>query len=134
MQIPQASTSWLPPLWGTAHKVKLLALEFVEMSELRADIWPEEPIASHTSNTPRGLNRPPVTSIRTWLECYGRMAAILTSRFPEKAAELWAYQTIIIHTAHTYEGANWVAYDRLYRREKAGCEGPQLVGAEPEAV
>ena len=88
------------------------------MSELRADIWPEEPAASHASNTPRRLNRPPVTSIRTWLECYGRKAAVLTSRFPEKAAELWAYQTIIIHAAHTYEGANWVAYDRLYRREK----------------
>ena len=41
----------------------------------------------------------------------------MTTRFPEKAAELWAYQTTIIHAAHTYEGANWVAYDRLYRRE-----------------
>ena len=41
----------------------------------------------------------------------------MTSRFPEKAAELWAYQTTILHAAHAYEGANWVAYDRLYRRE-----------------
>ena len=87
------------------------------MGELRADIWPEEPISRNTSSTPRRPGKPPVTTIRSWLECYSRMAAILTSRFPEKAAELWAYQTTIIHAAHTYEEANWVAYDRLYRRE-----------------
>ena len=101
---------------------KLLALEFVEMSELRADIWPDEPSGSDSTHTPRRPSKPPVTSIRTWLECYGRMAAVLTARFPEKAAELWAYQTSIIHAAHTYEGANWVAYDRLYWREKLAAK------------
>ena len=96
---------------------KLLALDFVEMSELRADFWPEDPSASDASTGPRRTGKPPVTTTRSWLECYSRMAAVLTSRFPEKAAELWAYQTTILHAAHTYEGANWVAYDRLYRRE-----------------
>ena len=96
---------------------KLLSLEFVEMAELRADIWPEDPTPAEANNAPRRPGKPPVTSIRLWLECYGRMAAVLTWRFPEKAAELWAYQTTILHAAHTYEGANWVAYDRLYRRE-----------------
>ena len=92
------------------------------MGELRADIWPEEPAGPDTSHAHRRLSKPPVTSIRTWLECYGRMAAVLATRFPEKAAELWAYQASIIHAAHTYEGANWVAYDRLYRREKLAAE------------
>ena len=96
---------------------KLLALEFVEMGELRVDIWPEEPVSSDTGGAHRRPSKPPVTTLRVWLECYGRMAAVITSRFPEKAAELWAYQTTIIHAAHTYEGANWVAYDRLYRHE-----------------
>ena len=45
------------------------------------------------------------------------MATVLTSRFPEKATELWAYQTTLIHAAHTYEGANWVAHNHLYSRE-----------------
>ena len=96
---------------------KLLALDFVEMSELRADFWPDDPSASDASTGPRRTGKPPVTTTRSWLECYSRMAAVLTSRFPEKAAELWAYQTTILHAAHTYEGTNWVAYDRLYRRE-----------------
>lgn len=45
------------------------------------------------------------------------MAVLLCTQFPEKAAKLWAYHTSIIHTAHTYEGANWVAYDRMYKHE-----------------
>ena len=45
------------------------------------------------------------------------MAAILTSRFQEKAAELGVYQTTIIHAAHTYKSWNWVTYVRLYCRE-----------------
>ena len=96
---------------------KMVSLEFVEMSEMRADIWPDESVAPETIQSPRRAGKPPVTSIRSWLECYGRMAAVLSMRFPEKAAELWAYQTTILHAAHAYEGANWVAYDRLYRRE-----------------
>lgn len=45
------------------------------------------------------------------------MAAVMATRFPEKAPELWTYQTTILHAAHAYEGANWVAYDCLFRRE-----------------
>ena len=96
---------------------KIIALEFVEMAELRADIWPDESVTPEPSHPPRRPGRPPVTTIRSWLECYGRMAAVLATRFPEKAAELWAYQAAILHAAHAYEGSNWVAYDRLYRRE-----------------
>ena len=44
------------------------------------------------------------------------MAAVLALRFPEKAPELWAYQSTILVAAHNYEGANWVAYDRQFRR------------------
>ena len=83
---------------------KIIALEFVEMAELRADIWPDESVTPETTHPPHRLGKPPVTNIRSWLEGYGRMAAILATRFPEKAAELWAYQTTILHAAHAYEG------------------------------
>ena len=45
------------------------------------------------------------------------MAAILTSRFPGKAPELFAYQASIVRAEWNYEGKQWVAYDRQYRRE-----------------
>ena len=93
---------------------RILALEFVEMSELRGDIWSED---STASVTPRRSAKPPVNSIETWLECYARMASILATRFLEKAPELWAYQSTILKAAHNYEGSNWVAYDCQFRRE-----------------
>ena len=110
---PYNPASTLPP------KVvkRILALEFVEMSELRGDIWSEDATASDHNVTPRRSAKPLVNSIRTWLECYARMASILTTRFPEKAPELWAYQSTILKAAHNYEGSNWVAYDRQFRRE-----------------
>ena len=70
---------------------RLLNLEFIEMADLRGDIWPDDATVE-SSTAPRRMAKPPIISISTWLECYGRMAAILTSRFPEKAPELWAYQ------------------------------------------
>ena len=94
---------------------KILNLEFVEMSELRADMWVEEPLVAEGGHPPRWAPvKPPVTDIKLWLECYARMAAILVTRFPEKGPELWAYQTTILQAAHNYKGANWVAYNRQF--------------------
>lgn len=45
------------------------------------------------------------------------IAAIYSVRFPEKAPELLAYQTTIRCAERNYEGKQWVAYDRQYRRE-----------------
>ena len=74
------------------------------MAELRADIWPDDNGAPEEAATPRRrLGKAPVTDIRIWLECFARMAAVLVTRFPEKAPELWAYQTTIVKVAHTYE-------------------------------
>ena len=87
------------------------------MSELRADVWPEDPTPADMPNTSRRAGRPPVISIKTWLECFARLVAVLVSRFPEKGPELWAYQSTILNAAHSYEGATWVAYDRQFRRE-----------------
>ena len=88
------------------------------MAELRADIWAEDPPAADGGQTPRRPpHRPPVTDVKLWLECYARMAALLVTRFPAKGPELWAYQTTIMRAAHNYEGANWVAYDRQFRRD-----------------
>ena len=96
---------------------KILSLEFVEMSEFQADIWPEDPTPAEAPSTSRRPGRPPVITIKTWLECFARLAAVLVSRFPEKGPELWAYQSAILNAAHGYEGATWVAYDRQFRRE-----------------
>jgi hypothetical protein len=95
---------------------KILNLEFVEMSELTADIWVDEPLSTDTGHPARRTPaKPSVTDIKMWLAL---MAVLLVTRFPEKGPELWAYQTTILRAAHNYEGSNWVAYDRQFRRDK----------------
>ena len=97
---------------------RILALEFVEILELRANIWPDD--ANQQEGTGQSRHqpaKPPVNDVRLWLECYALMAAVLATRFPKKAPELWAYQTTIVKAAHAYEGLNWVSYDRQFRRE-----------------
>jgi hypothetical protein len=107
--VPYTPSAAVPP------KVvkKLLALEYVEMCELRADIWPEEPAASDTSNTSRHPSRPPVTSIRTWLECYGRMAAVFDIQVPGEGG-----RTLGISNKHRPRGPH------LRGRELGGLGSP----------
>ena len=45
------------------------------------------------------------------------MSAIIVTRFPLKAPELLAYQSLIVRAQRNYEGEHWVAYDRQFRRE-----------------
>ena len=89
---------------------KILDLEFVDMAEVTAD-----DDTSQSSGRPQP--RLPVTTISQWLERYSLMAAILCSRFPEKAPELFAYQSLIVRAERNYEGGRWVVYDRQFRRE-----------------
>ena len=75
--------------------------------------------------------RLPVTDISQWLERFSLMAAILTTRFTEKAPELFAYQHSIIRAEHNYEGKQWVAYDRQYRREALARKDLNWSAANP---
>ena len=91
---------------------RILDLEFVEMSDITTDV--ELP---QTPGRPTTSGRLPVTDISIWVEKFSVLAAILVTRFPEKAAELFAYQASIVRAERNYEGNRWVVYDRQYRRE-----------------
>ena len=121
LTLPVTSAGPYNPAASLPPKVvrKILNLEFVEMSELTADIWVDEPLSTDTGHPAScTLAKPPVTDIKVWLECFAHMAALLVTCFPEKGPELWAYQTTILRVAHNYEGSNWVVYDRQFRRDK----------------
>ena len=90
---------------------RILDLEFVEMAEVTVD---DDLQGSGRQPAPARL---PVTDISQWLERFSLMAAILTTRFPEKAGELFAYQATIVRAERNYEGKRWVSYDRQFRRE-----------------
>ena len=88
---------------------QILDLEFVEMSEVGVDVEPP--------STPSRMPAPsrfPVSDISVWIERFSLMAAVLVSRFPDKATELFAYQASIVRAERNYEGKCWVLYDRQY--------------------
>ena len=90
---------------------RILDLEFVEMLEVTVD-----DIAALVPGRPTPPARLHITDISQWIERYFLMAAVLCSKFPDKA-ELFAYQAIIVRAERNYEGKRWVAYDRQYRWE-----------------
>ena len=56
--------------------------------------------------------RYPVSDISQWIEI---VAAVLCTRFPDKAGELFSYQVTIVRGERNYEGKQWVSYDREFR-------------------
>ena len=91
---------------------KILDLEYVEMSEISLDDAPP-----HTPGQPPLPARPPIQNISVWVERFSVMAALLATRFPHKAAELFAYQASIVRAERNFDDGRWVAYDRCFRRE-----------------
>jgi len=82
------------------------------MAEVTVDAEPTQ-----IPGRPPAPGRLPITNISQWMERYSLMAAALASRFPAKAAELFAYQATIVRAERNYEPGRWVAYDRQFRRE-----------------
>ena len=91
---------------------KILDLDFMEMSEISLD----EPTTT-SPGFPPAPPKQPIQDISRWVEKFSLMAAVLSTRFPEKAPELFAYQAAIVRAERNFEGNRWVSYDRCYRRE-----------------
>ena len=100
---------------------KFLTLEFVEMRLLLFKSWISDlDSSSHCCHSKHeNKKQSQVTNIFTWLKCYGAMVGILASRYPQKVAELMAYQSTIIKCHTDFEGVAWVTYDRAYHRQAA---------------
>ena len=73
---------------------KTLDLEFVDMAELMPDAWqpPEDENPKCCHQPCRVPKRGPVTDILLWVEYFSIMAGILTTKYPERAPDLFAYQ------------------------------------------
>ena len=60
-----------------------------------------------------------VSSVST---CPSIMAGILTTKYPERAPDLFAYQKTIVHASRSFSGDHWVTYDLCYRRQAAATK------------
>ena len=110
--VQYSATNRLPP----KLVARIQSLEFIEMSEMLPETW--LPDHQEAAPTPRRSSRStPITDILVWTECFAVMAAVLAERFPDKAPQMLAYLRRIVRAARNFQGAAWVAYDRLYRRQ-----------------
>ena len=91
---------------------KILDLEFMEMAEVTLDHTPDQ-----VPGCPPHPGRPPIMDISQWVEWYSLMAAVIATRFPIKAPELFAYQATIVRAERNYEAGRWVTYDLQFRQE-----------------
>ena len=91
---------------------KILDLEFVEMADISLDDPP-----TPAPGQPPLPTRPPIQNLSIWVEKFSIMAALLASRYPHKAPELFAYQAAIVRAERNFEDQRWVIYDSCYRRE-----------------
>ena len=100
---------------------KILDLEYVDMAELVPDTWRySEDEGTKCCHQPRRTSRrAPVSDILLWWECYTKMATLLATHYPSKAAELLIYQHTILCAQRDFEGTAWVTYDTCYRRQAA---------------
>jgi hypothetical protein len=77
---------------AASHSTKVVKrisdLEFVEMSEVTTD-----DVLPAISGRPPHPARLPITDISQCVERLSLMAAVLCSRFPDKAGELFTYQS-----------------------------------------
>ena len=55
-------------------------------------------------------------SLCLWVECFSILAGVLTTKYPERAPDLIAYQKTIVHASRSFAGDHWVTYDLCYRR------------------
>ena len=96
---------------------RIVAKEFIDMWELLPETWQLETEATccHSKRPRRAL----VTDIGVWTECYATMAAILSSAYPSKAPQFFAYLHTITKASRTFESAAWATYDMAFRRQAA---------------
>lgn len=72
--------------------------EFIDMAELLKDNVEVERRRQGRSEDVQGqwLSRQEIPDFSSWLHCFSMYAAVVTSKYPEKAKELWAYQALMI--------------------------------------
>lgn len=102
--------------------------EFVDMAELLKDnMEAERRRTAIEGESSQGLlgqrgSRREVPDILSWLQCFSAYAAVLCSRYPAKAKELWAYQATMISEHRRCGGKGWSVYDALFRQQITSME------------
>ena len=103
---------------------QILAYQFTEMADLLPDnlgnptsgtLFPYRKLLDCAHDKHAVAKTSDFHDILTWVECFNSYIAVITSFRPERARDLLAYMTLIIHIAKQFPGRCWYNYDRGFR-------------------
>ena len=103
---------------------RILSGEYVDMAELLKDNVEAERrrLLSGESRSGQRLGRREVPDFESWLQCFSAYAAVVCSKYPHKARELWAYQAFMIAEHRKCGGRGWTLYNSAFRQQLASLE------------
>ena len=121
----------LPLVMGEALPVvpakmvkRILKGEFIDMAEFLKDNAEAErrrATVGESGQAVRGSRRE-IPDFESWLQCLSAYAAVICSRYPDKARELWAYQAFMIAEHRKCGGRGWLIYDSAFRQQITSLE------------
>ena len=89
------------------------------MRELLPESWRSEEGSSTCCRMARPKRGGLITDLSLWTECFSLLAAVITSKYPDKAPHLMAYLRTITRASRNYEDLAWASYDAAFRRQAA---------------
>jgi hypothetical protein len=108
---------------------KILRGDFVDMADLLKDKleaerrrYSQEQERGHASCGQTPYYRREVPDMLSWLHCFSLYAAIITSKYPHKARELWAYQATMVSEQRRCGGCGWLLCDIGFRQQLSSVE------------
>ncbi len=95
--------------------------EFIEMAELLPDKLGMSDAANviNAAREEKKTRSKRVSSILQWVECFHAYIGVVIQQQPDRAHDLLAYASTIVHAARKYKGDGWATYDRNFRKRAA---------------
>ena len=104
---------------------RILRGDYVDMSDLMPESMDVEMRRAAGEEEPKAsakASRKVVPDIVTWAQCFSFFAAVVSSEYPEKAKDLWAYQAMMVTAAKRFGGDGWRTYDSSFRQRLPSLE------------
>ena len=105
---------------------KILRGGFVDMADLLKEAerrrYSQEQERGHASCGLTPYYRREIPDMLSWLHCFSLYTAVITSKYPHKARELWAYQATMVAEQRRCGGRGWLLYDAGFRQQLSSVE------------
>ena len=116
---------------------RILKSDYIDMAELLKDNMEVErrralvEAGAYSSSMQARASRREMPDILSWLNCFSMYAAVVCSKYPQKAQELFAYQANMVNEARRCGGKGWLLYDATFRQQISSIEATDFSRLNP---